>query len=220
MNLRRILLIQTILIGLLILLVARLYWKLADEKDPEPSAQKILIPPRLDSIPNLVHLSDSLSIKQEPIQTPKPRPEIDPRPGVDKPIISTPVIQHQEEKKYYSNGKLSLWISPWKEGRRYWKLYDLYGNETIELEEVHLSYSVSYDARFHENGAVKIIHFSENPGAANFWYEGEMEFSTTNEPITRRVRRMPVESLEEMVHRKWVYWDKRTKSWREQETSE
>lgn len=218
MKLRRILLIQTILIGLLILLVARLYWRLDDERVPEPSAPKTSLPLQLDSIPNRVHQADSLPLKSAP--TPKSTPEIQPPPKEESPKRSVPVIRNEEEKKFYSNGKLSLWISPWKDGRRYWKLYDLYGNETIELEEVRLSYSVSYDARFHENGAVHMIHFSENPGAANFWYEGEMEFSTTNEPITRRVRKMPFENLEEMVKRKWVYWDKRTKSWKEQEVME
>jgi hypothetical protein len=31
---------------------------------------------------------------------------------------------------------------------------------------------------------------------------------------------MPFENLEEMVKRKWVYWDKKTKSWKEQEVME
>lgn len=216
---KRILLLQTILLVILIGMVARLYWQQAQpqtssgaEETPE-SRDTVLV---LDTLPQRPVLSGAA-----PDSTPKsvrrpsvPKEEPQPEPPKTRPV------PNEEERKYYSNGKLSVLISPWKEGRRTWKLYDLYGNETIELEEVRLSYSVSYDARFHPNGAVQVIHFSENPGAANFWYEGEMEFSTTNEPITRRVRRMPVESLEEMVHRKWVYWDKRTKSWREQETME
>lgn len=216
---KRILLLQTILLVILIGMVARLYWQQAQPQQtsgvvetPE-SRDTVLV---LDTLPQRPVLSGGA-----PDSTPKPvrRPSVpkeDPQP---EPSKIRP-IPNEEEQKYYSNGKVSVLISPWQEGRRTWKLYDLYGNETIELEEVRLSYSVSYDAQFHPNGAVQVIHFSENPGAASFWYEGEMEFSTTNEPITRRVRKMPVENLEEMMNRKWVYWDKRTKSWKEQETSE
>lgn len=127
------------------------------------------------------------------------------------------INEPQSEVFYYTNGKISLRKNPWENGRRIWVLYDLYGMETIRLEEVRLSYTVSYEARFHENGAVSVIHFSENPGAANFWFEGEMEFGTMNEPITRRVRKMPYESLEEMNRRAWQYWDKSSGTWKEQE---
>jgi len=219
MKLKGILLLQTLLIGILIFLVARLYWKLPEENQAkEPDAPKTAISLQSDSIVENPDLADTLKVL-----TPEPivkSPHSHFRVIEEKPPAQLRPLPNEEEKKYYSNGKLSVRISPWKDGRRTWTLYDLYGNITIELEEVSLSYTVSYDARFHENGAVSVIHFSENPGAANFWYEGEMEFSTTNEPITRRVRKMPIENLEEMTNRKWVYWDKKSKSWKEQDVSE
>lgn len=219
MKLKGILLLQTLLIGILIFLVARLYWKLPEENQPkEPDATQTAISRQSDSIvENPAQVDTIQRLTPEPIVK---SPHSHFRVQEETPPAQLRPLPNEEEKKYYSNGKLSVRISPWKEGRRYWKLYDLYGNETIELEEVRLSYTVSYDARFHENGAVSVIHFSENPGAANFWYEGEMEFSTTNEPITRRVRKMPYESLEEMSRRAWQYWDKRSGTWKEQEVME
>jgi hypothetical protein len=68
-------------------------------------------------------------------------------------------IPNKEIRKYYTNKKLSVLITPWEDGRRNWHLYDLYGNETIMLTEVNLSYSVFFDAAYHPNGAVQTIHF-------------------------------------------------------------
>jgi len=123
------------------------------------------------------------------------------------------------EINYYINGAVSLFKSPWEKGARKWKLYNLKGEVTIELEEIHRSYTLRYTAKFHENGAVKEIRFSENPGASLYHYEGHMTFSTTNDPLTRISRRMPYENLQDAL-KPWMYWDKNSKSWREQESME
>jgi hypothetical protein len=127
--------------------------------------------------------------------------------------------QDAEMVKYYVNGAVSLRISPWKEGRRFWYLYDLKGNETIRLEEIRLSYSVSYDADYYGNGAVRTIKIHENPGASMYWYEGVIRFSTTNEPIEKAMTQMPERHLT-LTPKPWLYWDKKTRSWKEQEVIE
>lgn len=121
--------------------------------------------------------------------------------------------------KYYVNGAISLRITPWENGRRTWHLYDVKGSETISLEEVHLSYSVRYDADFYENGAVRTIKIHENPGASMYWYEGLIRFTSTNEPIDKEVKQMPERHLT-LEPKPWVYWDKNTRSWKTQQVIE
>jgi hypothetical protein len=128
-------------------------------------------------------------------------------------------IESTEIRKYYVNGSLSVRITPWEEGRRFWYLYSIEGEETIVLEEVRLSYSVSYTADYHENGAVRSIKVHENPGASMYWYEGLMRFTTTNEPIDRQFSQMPPQHLS-IDAESWTYWDRKTKTWRKQEVME
>lgn len=162
--------------------------------------------------------------KQKP-EEPKPQPVVpekktpDPQPQkVTPPTPHKPApIENQPVYHKYVNGATSVMITEWKDSRRQVILYDLKGEETYRMEEVRLSYSESVSLKFHSNGAVSEAHIHSNPGASRFWYETTIKFSTTNDPLSKISRQMPVESLDQYMKEKWVYWDKKTKQWKEQE---
>ncbi|MBN2776569.1 MAG: hypothetical protein JXR36_02940 [Bacteroidales bacterium] len=117
---------------------------------------------------------------------------------------------------YYVNNSVSVKISPWENGRRMIMLYNLYGEKTFEMEEVRLSYSVSVNLKFAQNGSVSHIHSHMNPGASMYWYETEIEFSTTNEPLWKKSVQMPMQTIEDAMGDVY-YWDKKKNDWQKQE---
>ncbi len=121
---------------------------------------------------------------------------------------------------YYANGDISVKITPWKDHRRTITLYDLEGNVTFSTEDIKMSYSVFNRLKFHDNGAVKEMVESRNPGASLYMYSATMTFSTTNEPL-KMVKSKTPSTLDEMICDSvpW-FWDKKSKSWYKQETQE
>jgi len=146
-------------------------------------------------------------------KTPTPQPQKVTPPSPSKPAPpENQVVYHK-----YVNGSTSVMITAWQDSRRQVILYDLKGEETYRMEEVRMSYSESVSLKFHSNGAVSEAHIHSNPGASRYWYETTIKFSTTNDPLSMISRQMPVESLDQYMKEKWVYWDKKTKQWKEQE---
>jgi hypothetical protein len=145
---------------------------------------------------------------------PKPTPE---------PIKPKPATQPSEKDTIYHkyvNGKVSVKITPWVNQERNVLFYDLYGNQTFALEEVRHSYSISVDLKFAPNGSVSTALVHTNPGASMYWHETTITLDTTNEPISKIDRRYPQNSLDDIMNEKWVYWDKKSKSWKQQEVME
>lgn len=149
-----------------------------------------------------------------PIKKPKPA-ETKPTVTPNVPKESTDTIYHK-----YVNGKVSVKITPWVDGKRQVLFYDLYGNQTFDLEEVRHSYTVRAELKFAPNGSVHTAVVHTNPGASMYWYESEITFSTINEPISKIDHRYPQNSLDDLMNEKWIYWDKRTKTWKQQEVME
>jgi hypothetical protein len=147
--------------------------------------------------------------KQQTVRVERPpKPERPPEPK--QPQVED-TIRH-----LYSNGSLSVKISPWSEGRQSIWLYDLYGRNTFETENIRHSYSVSNDLKFHPNGAVSTIIEHMNPGASLYMYKSTMTFSTTNEPLVRKDEKWPSSLDEIMKERPW-FWNKQTRQWIQQE---
>jgi hypothetical protein len=165
--------------------------------------------------------SDTLSKKKEITEPEKSTTakQIIPKPEKPKPEKKTqPPAPRLEDTLYYkyTDGKLSVKKFPRHEGRSKILIYDRQGNITIELEEVVLSYSVSYNIKFREDGSVNNIHEHTNPGASMYWYDCNMTFSNNNEPEWRKCEQHPMRSLEHPDANKY-YWDKKTKQWIKQE---
>ncbi|MDD2198853.1 MAG: hypothetical protein PHF99_07250 [Bacteroidales bacterium] len=117
---------------------------------------------------------------------------------------------------YYVNNKVSVKITPWKNGKRDIKFYDLYGNNTYNQEEIKLSYSVFCDLVFGNNGAVEKMNCTTNPGASRFWHESEISFNGTNSPVWKKTYTKPAETINDAEGKTW-FWDKNSNNWKKQE---
>jgi hypothetical protein len=117
---------------------------------------------------------------------------------------------------YYVNNKVSVKITPWVDGKREIKLYDLYGNNTYNCEEVNMSYTVFCDLFFANNGSVEKMSCRTNPGASRFWHESEISFNGTNTPLWMKTYTKPIETIED-AQGETYYWDKKSNNWKKQE---
>jgi hypothetical protein len=144
----------------------------------------------------------------------KPRPTTKPTKKPVSPKPANETILHK-----YVNGVVSVEITPWANDERDVILYDLYGQETIRMEEVRHSYTIRIDLEFAPNGSVSKAVVHTNPGASMYWYESEITFDTTNGPTGKIDHQYP-QSLDDIMNEKWQYWDKKTKTWKVQEVME
>lgn len=157
-----------------------------------------------------------------PSKVPQPVEPIQPKTEPTKPITKPTVHPSGKDTIYhkYTNGKVSVKITPWVNQERKVLFFDLYGNQTFSLEEVRHSYSIGVDLKFAPNGSVSTALVHTNPGASMYWHETTITLDTTNEPINKIDRRYPQNSLDDIMNEKWMYWDKKSKSWKQQEVME
>ena len=134
-------------------------------------------------------------------------------------VVSNPTENADSTVHYYVNGKISVIRTPWKDGRRETKLYNLKGDLTYTIEEARLSYMVSADLEFHPNGAVESAFVFTNPGASRFMYNSTIHFSTTNDPQWRLDKKTPAVTIDDAAGDKY-YWHKKNKRWEKQEVIE
>jgi hypothetical protein len=160
-----------------------------------------------------VKVPDSLRMHSKPVVTTPKKTE--PKPPVKPVKLTNDTIYH-----YYVNKKVSVRLDPWKNDERKVHFYDLQGVETFNLTEINKSYSETVFLKFAPNGSVATAEIHNNPGASMYWYETEIKFSTTNEPLSKISHRMPFSSMDQMTNEKWVYWNKRTGQWEEQQQME
>jgi hypothetical protein len=124
-------------------------------------------------------------------------------------FINNDTIYHR-----YVNGSLSVKITPWENDRRNILLYNLQGEQTYQLEEIRMSYSVSHNITFAENGGVVKVVSHMNPGASRHWYQTTTTFDGTNQPLWQVDETFPMESVALPVKK---YWHKIDKRWVRQE---
>lgn len=129
---------------------------------------------------------------------------------------STPNEPSDSTVHHYVNGNISVIRTAWVDGSRETKFFNLKGDLTYTIEEARLSYQVSADLNFHENGGVKTVHIFTNPGASRFMYSSTIHFSTTNEPQWKLDKKTPAVSIEDAAGTKY-FWHKKEKRWVKQE---
>lgn len=131
-----------------------------------------------------------------------------------KPKLTLP--DNDTTYHFYTNGALSVKITPWSEDSRNIYFYDGRGVQTFHLEDVRKSYSTTTSLKFHPNGAVSVAEIHDNPGASMYWYETEITFDTLNEPLVKYRRQMPPEHLDIEENLPWL-WNKQKRQWVKQE---
>lgn len=115
---------------------------------------------------------------------------------------------------HYVNGRLSVKITPWENDRRNIFLYNLQGEQTYDLEEIRMSFSVSHNITFAQNGGVVKILTHMNPGASLNWYQTTTTFDGTSQPLWQVDETFPMESVAPPVKK---YWHRVEKRWMQQE---
>jgi|GEM_PF-1203014 len=138
----------------------------------------------------------------------------------EKKPVKTPVYKMPTDTQYvyYSNSKkISVKTSPWKNDQRTIQLFDMNGQLTYTFEDKHFSYSIITILKHRPNGSVESANTSMNPGASRYWYETEITFSSTNQPLTKVDTQMPMEHL---TPTEKEYWDEKKKQWVKQLTIE
>lgn len=138
---------------------------------------------------------------------------------MEKPVKKVSKELQDTTYHYYSNRRLSVKTSPWKDGRRNIWLYNLKGEITYTIEDVNLSFSSLSEIHFRADGSVEKIHIKSNPGASMYWYETLITFSIHNEPEWKRAEKFPQQSLDDFFDRDY-YWDTKTKQWKKQQVME
>jgi hypothetical protein len=116
---------------------------------------------------------------------------------------------------YFSNGQISVVVAPASERQMIW-VYNLKGEQIQVFENVRMSYSVSNNLIFRENGALEKVMSHTNPGASMFWYETETYFDSDNEPRYKISRQKPFRSAIESMGDKYL-WNRSTGEWVKQE---
>jgi hypothetical protein len=115
---------------------------------------------------------------------------------------------------YLNDGRISVSLSPWENGRRNIDIYDMHGNVSMTLEEARLSFQVYHELVFRENGSLEKVISSMNPGASRYYYRSEISFTGINEPSWKVEEALPAEGLD---YRKKFFWSKKKQDWVQQE---
>ncbi len=139
----------------------------------------------------------------------------------DKPIkvVKEPVIPPSDGTTIYTfrNGKVSAKVTPWVQNRRKTILFDQQGNQTYQMEDVHLDHSITTRLFFREDGSVKNAPIHNNPGASMYWYETGITFDENNQPMFKTEKQMPEHNLS-LNGANRSFWNKNTRQWVAQET--
>lgn len=134
------------------------------------------------------------------------------------PAKPAPAASNDTTYYYYKDGKVSVKVTAWSNGNRYLLFFDRKGTLTYQLNDKRMSFTITTQLKFKENGSVKSADTHDNPGASMYWYESSTTFSDDNEPQWRTSQRMPQQSLSDGTVAE--YWDKNTGQWRKQEVQE
>lgn len=136
--------------------------------------------------------------------------------AVSSEVVSTSSKIADSTVHYFTNGKVSVIRTPWIDGKRETKFFNLKSELTYTIEEVRLSYQVSADLKFYENGGVETVHVFTNPGASRYSFNSTILFSTVNEPQWKIDKKTPAESIADANGDKY-FWHKKEKRWVKQE---
>lgn len=155
-------------------------------------------------------ISDRVDLKPKKIFTKPEKTEIEVKPTVAQKPINDTIFY------YFDDKRLSVKMLPFLEGRQQIKVYRPNGDIIFETENVRLSYHVSNELKFRNNGSLELIKSSMNPGASLYWYESTIGFDIDNEPLYKQTFRQPYESVNDAMGEKYL-WDKLNRKWVKQE---
>jgi len=139
---------------------------------------------------------------------------------VEKEVVTKYPTRTEDTLFYYytGSGKVSAFISPWKDNRRSLVLFDPFGKETYRFDDYQGGFSsVAKIKAFHPNGAVSDVHHYLNPGASINWYASDYTFGINNEPLWKVDQEFP-QTLENSMNNQ-SYWDANSHTWKKQEVS-
>ena len=154
-------------------------------------------------------------VEQKKKEQPQPTPV---KPAPMKKAPDLPIIQQSKDTEYvyYQNPKrISVKISPWKDGKRTLQLFAPNGTLSYTFKDARHSYVNTTTLYYRKDGSVEKAAVHLNPGASMYWYETEYTFSNTNEPINYTSRQFPERTLE---FPDTYLWDSRNKKWVKQQT--
>jgi hypothetical protein len=161
------------------------------------------------------------TIQTRPVQQPVKPPAITKPPTA--PVVMAPSkpaekVKNDTTRYYYTSPRrISVIITPWKEGKRTLLFFDPSGNNTYTITDTRSSYSdISEITGFHANGAVAALKRHLNPGASMYWYEDHISLNERNEPQWKTSIQFPERQLRTGDNKS--YWDKKTGSWKQQTT--
>lgn len=112
---------------------------------------------------------------------------------------------------YFDNKKLSVKIAPRSDKQKIW-IYLKTGELIQEYENIRMSYHVSHDIHFRENGSIHQIKVHFNPGASRYWYTDVITFDEQNMPMQKVSNQHPADTMEAAMG-KTYFWDNEQKSW-------
>ena len=138
----------------------------------------------------------------------KPKPKV--KPKIDLRPLNDTVLY------LFDDGRISVKKFPLVEGRQSIFVFKPNGDIAFETENVQLSYHVSNDLKFRDDGSLELIKSSMNPVASLYWYESVIGFDIDNEPLYKQTFRHPYESVNDAMGEKYL-WNKLERKWVKQE---
>jgi len=152
--------------------------------------------------------SSNLIANKSLIKVEKTKPVVEPKIGLKS---SNDTVLY-----LFDDGRISVKIFPFVEGRQSIIVFKPNGDIAFETENVQLSYHVSNDLKFRDDGSLELIKSSMNPGASLYWYESVIGFDIDNEPLYKQTFRHPYESVNDAMGEKYL-WNKLERKWVKQE---
>jgi len=138
----------------------------------------------------------------------KPKPVVKPKVEL-KPLNDTVLY-------FFDDERISVKVLPFVDGRQSIFVFKPNGDIAYETENVQLSYHLSNDLKFRDDGSLELIKSSMNPGASLYWYESVIGFDIDNEPLYKQTSRHPYESVNDAMGEKYL-WNKLERKWVKQE---
>jgi hypothetical protein len=169
----------------------------AHQQEAPPSPNPVVSSPDKAAEPKM---QQPPAAKSSPDPAPAPKP---PKAGINDTL-----------RHFYSDGRLSVILTPWMDRKREIWVFDPWGARTYTMEETSREYSKRADLSFGSKGNLReaVIHF--NPGASRYTYTTTITFSQQNMPEWKTEEQFPMESLELPDK---SYWDSKAQRWVKQE---
>jgi hypothetical protein len=181
-------------------------------KEPNPGTKEMTASTSLvDTLPSTkaIGTDTAKGLPEQPApptepkeSAPKPAPKVEQKPA--SPIDDSEVHR-------FSDGKTSVIITLWREGKRKITVFDKTGKVTYSFDDTRTSYSSVTTLHFREDGSVQKAQTNLNPGASMYMHYASVTFDTDNTPLEQRTWKVPAESP--LDGDNVSTWDKTQQKW-------